>query len=229
MKSHELAEIFREIAQILEIKGDNPFRIRAYDRAAEKIEEVGDELEDLAEKDELTKLPGIGEDLASKIKEFISTGSLKVYEKLKEETPEGLLTMLNIQGLGPKTVRRLYQELNIKTLDKLEKYARAGKLGKLEGIKQKTQDNILRGIELLKEGSSQTLLFNAFEIAQDFVKELKKMDLSKPKDELLAGLMNFRTQVAIPVEKLRFFYIVPSKQTNIDYQIKEIIPCTPVI
>ena len=61
------------------------------------------------------------------------------------------------------------------------------------------------------------------------VKELKKMDLSKPKDELLAGLMNFRTQVAIPVEKLRFFYIVPSKQTNIDYQIKEIIPCTPVI
>ena len=175
MKSHELAEIFKEIAQILEIKGDNPFRIRAYERAAERIEEVGDELEALAEKDELTKLPGIGEDLSSKIKEFISTGSLKVYEKLKKDTPEGLLTMLNIQGLGPKTVRRLYQELNIKTIDKLEKYAKEGKLGQLEGIKQKTQDNILRGIEILREGSSQTLLLNALEIAQDFVKELKKI------------------------------------------------------
>lgn len=175
MDSKAIAEIFREIAQILEIKGDNPFRIRAYQRAAQRIEELGDELKAIAVKNELTKLSGIGADLASKIKELLSTGSLKYYQKLKKDTPKGLLTMLNIQGLGPKTIKRLYQEFKIDTIEKLEKRAREGKLGQLEGIKEKTQNNILRGIELLRQGSSRTLLFYALETAGSFTQALKKI------------------------------------------------------
>src|SRR3989338_5802406 len=134
MTSQEIAEIFREIAQMLELKGDNPFRIRAYLRAADKIDELGEDLAVIARKDELTEIPGVGTDLASKIKELLSIGSLKYYQQLKKETPEGLLKMLDIQGLGPKTVRRLYKEFKIDSIEKLEKYARSGKLGKLEGI-----------------------------------------------------------------------------------------------
>ena len=175
MTSQEIAEIFREIAQMLELKGDNPFRIRAYLRAADKIDELGEDLAVIARKDELTEIPGVGTDLASKIKELLSIGSLKYYQQLKKETPEGLLKMLAIQGLGPKTVRRLYKEFKIDSIEKLEKYARSGKLGKLEGIKEKTQKNILRGIELLKEGSSRTLLNQAWEIAEGFKKELARL------------------------------------------------------
>jgi len=175
MTSQEIAEIFREIAQMLELKGDNPFRIQAYLRAADKVEELGEELKAYAAKDELTAISGIGVDLASKIKELLSSGSLKYHRQLKKEIPEGLLNMLAIQGLGPKTVKRLYQEFKIDSIEKLEKYARLGKLGKLEGIKEKTQKNILRGIELLKEGSFRTLLYHAWEIAEGFKKELKKL------------------------------------------------------
>jgi len=173
--SKTIAEIFREIAQILEIKGDNPFRIRAYQRAAQRIEDLGDELEKVVLKDELTSLAGIGTDLASKIKELFSTGSLEYYHKLKRDTPEGLLEMLNIQGLGPKTIKRFYQEFKIDTISKLEKWAREGKLGQLEGIKEKTQNNILKGIELLKQGSLRTPLLYALETAQSFLEALEKI------------------------------------------------------
>ncbi len=175
MDSKTIAEIFREIAQILEIKGDNPFRIRAYQRAAQRIEDLGDELEKVVLKDELTSLAGIGTDLASKIKELFSTGSLEYYHKLKRDTPEGLLEMLNIQGLGPKTIKRFYQEFKIDTISKLEKWAREGKLGQLEGIKEKTQNNILKGIELLKQGSLRTPLLYALETAQSFLEALEKI------------------------------------------------------
>ncbi len=175
MDPKEISAIFREIAQMLEIKGDNPFRIRAYRRAADKIEDLGEELKTLANQDELTQLPGIGPDLASKIKELFSTGSLRYYQELRKSIPEGVLEMLSIQGLGPKTVKRLYQELKIDSIAKLEKYTREGKLGELEGIKEKTEANILRGIELLKEGGSRTLLFQASIIAESFINQLKKI------------------------------------------------------
>jgi len=173
--SKEIAGIFLEIAQILEIKGANPFRIRAYQRAAQKIEELGDELKVIAAKDELTSLPGIGSDLSEKIKELFAKGSLDYYDKLRKDTPEGLLSMLDIQGLGPKTIKRFYQEFKIDTIAKLQEWARSGKLSQLEGIKEKTEQNILRGIELLREGSSRTLLYYALETAEDFIKALKKI------------------------------------------------------
>ena len=175
MNSKEIAAIFREVAQLLELKGDNPFRIRAYERAAQNIENLGDKLERIAAEDTLTALPGIGADLANKIKEILATGALTYYQELKKNTPPGLIAMLCIQGLGPKTVKLIYDQLGINTVGKLERAAKSGKLRQLEGIRQKTEENILRGIELLKEGSERTPLHIALDIASGFIGQIKKM------------------------------------------------------
>jgi len=175
MKSQEIANIFREIAQILELKGENVFRIRAYDRAAQNIEGLGDKLEILAAQDKLTTIPGIGADLAAKIKEFVDSGSLNYYKELKKGFPQGVLDMLAIPGLGPKTVKHIYDELKIDTIDKLERAAKKGKLRVLEGLREKTEENILRGIELLKKGSERITFNVAWEVAEGFIEQLKKI------------------------------------------------------
>lgn len=175
MKNQEIAHIFREIAKILELKGDNPFRIRAYERAAQNIEALGQDIALVAESDKLTDIPGIGTDLALKIKEIVATGKLKYHQELKKQIPQGLLAMLKIPGLGPKTVKRLYEELKIDTIEKLEKAARQKRLRVLEGVREKTEGNILRGIELLKKGGERTLLSLALQVADTFIRELKKM------------------------------------------------------
>lgn len=185
MKSQEVAKIFREIAQILELKGDNPFRIRAYERAAQNVENLGENLEIMAREDKLATLPGIGSDLAEKIKEIISRGTLKYYEKLKKDIPSGLIDMLNIQGLGPKTVKLIYDKLGVDTVAKLEKAAKSGKLRKIEGIREKTEENILRGIELLRKSSQRIPLYFALPIANKFLEQIKKM--KEVKEAQVAG------------------------------------------
>jgi DNA polymerase (family 10) len=175
MKNKEVAQIFREIAQILDLKGENPFRIRAYEKAAQNIESMEEDLAGLAKKDELTSISGIGDDLAGKIKEIISTGTLKQYEELKRKIPEGVLKMLEIPGLGPKTVKLIYEKLKITTIEELEKSAKSGKLRKLEGVREKTEENILRGIQLIKKGAERVPISFALDTANEFLKELKKI------------------------------------------------------
>jgi DNA polymerase (family 10) len=175
MNNQEVVRIFREIATILELKGDNPFRIRAYERAAQNIENLGQDLAIAIEKDTLTDIAGIGADLANKIKEIAATGSLEYYERLKKELPQGLLQMLQIPGLGPKTVRKIYEKLKIDSIEALEKAAREKKLENLEGIREKTEENILRGIELLRKGGQRTPLHYAAAVGDSFMKELSLM------------------------------------------------------
>ena len=175
MNSKDIARIFEEIANILAIKGDNPFRIRAYEKAAQNIESLGDELFTLIKEDKLTCVAGIGKDLADKIKEIAKTGKLKAYEDLKKEIPAGVLDMLKIPGLGPKTVHAIYQKLKIDTIAKLERAAKEGTLAKLEGVRAKTMENILKGIELIKKGGERTPLYFAANIAQEFLSQLKKV------------------------------------------------------
>ncbi len=175
MKSQEITEIFREIAVILELKGDNPFRIRAYSKAAEAVEKLGDELEDKVNQDQLTTVPGIGNDLAAKIKEIVSTGSLKFYQKLKQDIPAGVIEMLQIPGLGPKTVKLIYQKQGIDSIDKLIKAAQEGTLAQLAGIREKTIENILRGIAILKKGRERTPFYFAQCSADSFIKEIKEV------------------------------------------------------
>jgi DNA polymerase (family 10) len=173
MKNQEIARIFNDIADILEIKGENPFRIRAYRRAALNIESL---TKDVAEttKDELMKIPGIGQDLAGKIEEFVRTGKMKAYEDLKKEVPEGLSMLLSVPGLGPKTAKLLYEKMKIKNLEDLERVAREHKLSGLPGIKEKTEENILKGIEMLKRGMERQPLGKVLPVANDIAEQLRK-------------------------------------------------------
>jgi DNA polymerase (family 10) len=175
MKNLEISARFREITKILEIKGDNPFRIRAYDRAAQNIEGLTEDIEDFIQDDRLTDIPGIGKDLASKIKEYILTGKIKAYEHLRKTIPKGLLDLLNIPSVGPKTAKILYEKLKIKDISDLEKAIKKNKLQGIFGIKEKTVENISKGIELLKRGRERMTLAQAIQVADEFVSALKKL------------------------------------------------------
>jgi len=175
MKNLEVSRVFREIAKILEIKGDNPFRIRAYERAALNIEGLTEDIENFAKEDKLTEIPGIGRDLADKIKEYLKTGEVKAYENLKKAIPQGLLELLNIPSVGPKTAKLLFEELKIKNLSGLEGAIRRNKLQGIFGIKEKTVENILKGIEVLKRGRERMTLAQAIQAADEFTRALKKL------------------------------------------------------
>jgi DNA polymerase (family 10) len=172
MKNQEIAKIFNEMADILEIKNDNPFRIRAYRRAALNVEGLTKNIEDLDEK-ELTAIPGVGKDLAAKIGEYIKTGRIAVHEELKKDVPQIVLDLENVPGLGPKTAMLLYDKLHIKSVDELAKLAEEHKLAGLPGIKAKTEENILKGIGMLKRGQERQPLGKVLPIAQDIVNQLK--------------------------------------------------------
>ena len=172
MKNREVSQLFNDIADLLEIKGDNPFRIRAYRRAAMNIEGLSRDVADLS-KEELMELPGIGKDLAGKAKEYVTTGRLQFYEDLKKEVPEGLSMLLSIPGLGPKTAKLLFEELNVTSIDTLEQLAREHKLSGLPGIKTKTEENILKGIEMVRRGTERRPLGKVLPIANDIFKYLE--------------------------------------------------------
>ena len=175
MENKEVAEIFRQVAEILEIQGENPFRIRAYLKAAQNTESLSRDIAEIAEKDELESIPGIGKDLAGKIKEIVKTGKLKFLQQLQESIPEGLTILMSVPGLGPKTAKLLYDKLKIKNINQLERAARAHKISVLPGIKEKTEENILRGIALTKKAKERMPLAEAFFIAEKITAVLKKL------------------------------------------------------
>lgn len=154
MKNPDISNIFNKMADLLEIRDENPFRIRAYRKAAFNIESLGKDVA-LLSKEELMKIPGIGGDLAGKIEEYMLTGRIQTYEQLKREVPESLVTLLNVPGLGPKTVSLLYSRYHVKDIDELERLARGHELIKVPGIRDKTETNILKGIEMLRRASSR--------------------------------------------------------------------------
>ncbi|GAB4538840.1 MAG: DNA polymerase/3'-5' exonuclease PolX [Thermodesulfovibrionia bacterium] len=173
MKNQEIAKVFNEIADILEIKGENPFRIRAYRRAAQNIDGLSRDVVEMSG-DELMKIPGIGADLAGKIMEYINTGTVKAYEDLKRDVPTGIVNLLSVPGLGPKTAKMLFERLGIKDIDDLERYARDGRLRGLPGIQAKTEENILKGIEMLKRRTGRFPISRVLPIANEIVKGILK-------------------------------------------------------
>ncbi|MCM8795724.1 MAG: DNA polymerase/3'-5' exonuclease PolX [Candidatus Omnitrophica bacterium] len=175
MNNLEIAKIFRNFAKILEIKQDNPFRIRAYERAAQNIEALTENIEDYLKEERLRDIAGIGKDLAEKIKEFINTGKIQAYEDLKRTIPSGLLDLLDIPSVGPKTVKLLYEKLGIKNVQDLENAIKEKRLQGIFGIKEKTIDNILKGIAILKKGRERMTLAEAIKIQAEFTEALKKL------------------------------------------------------
>ncbi len=174
MSNQEVARAFNEIADMLELKGENPFRIRAYRRAAQNIEALSVEVSELDE-ESLQKIPGIGKDLAQKIREFVERKTIKQLEELRKEIPSGLLQILLVPGIGPKTAKTVYDRLGISTIEELERACKEGRLSGLPGIKKKTEDNILKGIAMLKMGRERMPLGRARPLAEEIVSELKKL------------------------------------------------------
>src|SRR5687767_10862665 len=144
MRNLELASVFNRIADLLEIQDANPFRVRAYRRAATTLEGLTDNIEVIAARGALREIPGIGEDLSTKINEYLNAGTMSFYEKLKEEVPIGILKMVAVPGIGPKTARQIHEHFQIKNTEELEALCRTDQLLGVPGFKKKTIENILR-------------------------------------------------------------------------------------
>ena len=184
MKKDEIIHILEEIAILLELKGDNPFRIRAYRYAARTLEGTQEDLGKLIKEEKLTSLEGIGKDLAGKITTLHEKGRLDQYEKLKNAVPKGLLDMIEIPGLGAKKVATLNKKLGIKTITELKHACEKGKVAKLPGFGATTEKNILSGIGHFQEYTKRHLWWDAMEIATPILegllklKEVKKAELA---------------------------------------------------
>jgi DNA polymerase (family X) len=173
MRNLEIAFIFNQIADLLEIQGANPFRVRAYRRAAVNIEGLADNIETIAINGTLRTIAGIGEDLANKIDEYIRTGRMEFHEQLKQDVPLGLAKMVEIPSVGPKTAKQIYDQFRIQTIEELEALCKTDKLLSVPGFKQKTIDNILRGIELYRRRRGSYLLGKVIPIATQLCKFLE--------------------------------------------------------
>jgi DNA polymerase (family 10) len=185
MKNLEIARLFDQMADGLEIKGDNPFRIRAYRRAAQNLETLTEDLEAVASQGRLEEIPGIGADLAGKIREYLDTGRIAEIAAITRRIPRGVLELMNVPGIGPKTARLLYRREGITTLSRLEKLARAGKLRGRHGIQAKTEANILKGIALVRSGQDRMPLGLALPLGRELLHELE--GISAVKEVILAG------------------------------------------
>ena len=175
MDNKQIAEILEEIGTLLELKGENPFKCRAYHNASRVVASLMTDLKQLSERDELKKIKGIGEGLAEKIVELIQTGKSVYHEQLKNSLPPGLLDMLRIPGLGPKRIKVLFDKLNITSIEQLKEAAEKKQLEELDGFGEKIEENILRGIELIKKHADKYLYPTAKEAADRVINDLKKI------------------------------------------------------
>jgi DNA polymerase (family 10) len=172
MKNGQIVAVFNEIASLLELKRENPFRIRAYQRAALNIGGLSRDVAEMTD-EELRSIPGIGTDLVEKIRQFLGTGRVDLHVDLKKEFPPGLLDILRVPGVGPKTAKILYEKAAVQSLNDLEALTREGKLAGLPGIQKKTEENIRKGIDTVRKGRERHPLGRAIPIADDMIRKLR--------------------------------------------------------
>ncbi|MBI5699455.1 DNA polymerase/3'-5' exonuclease PolX [Candidatus Saganbacteria bacterium] len=178
MENSEIARIFWQIAELLELKGENPFKIRAYQKVARNLEGLSQNLEEIYKKGGLAALeevPGIGEAIASHIVELLKTGKVKKYRELLEEFPPSFIELMEVPGLGPKTALLLKKKFKIDSIKKLEKATAQGLLKNLPGFKEKKIENIRKGLELKKKVAGRYLLSEAGEFAEALISQIKKI------------------------------------------------------
>ncbi|MFH1219183.1 MAG: DNA polymerase/3'-5' exonuclease PolX [Candidatus Eisenbacteria bacterium] len=173
MENIDIARMFDEIADVLELKGDNPFRIRSYRRGARVAHDLPEDAKTLLAAGTLQEVPGIGQSLAEKIEEIAKTGTCKSYEEIKRDPHYQLLGLLRIPGVGPKLAVRLHEELGVRTVDDLERAAKAGKLRSLDRMGEKLEEKILKGIEQDRRHGGRTKLAEALTYAESIVKTLR--------------------------------------------------------
>ncbi|MBM3892480.1 MAG: histidinol-phosphatase, partial [Verrucomicrobia bacterium] len=173
MDKAKVAEILEEIGTLLELKGENPFKVRAYHNAARLIGGLQHELGALVEAGKLCELKGIGEGLAEKITELWKTDKLKYYDDLKASLPSGLLEMVSIPGFGPKRAIVVYKKLKVDSIEKLEAACKDGRVAALEGFGEKSQEKILQGIEQLRKFAGRHHYDKAYAAAQRILEALR--------------------------------------------------------
>ncbi len=169
MRNREVANILLKIADMLQIKGDNPYKIRAYRTAAESIYHLDEDIAILYEKGRVREIPGIGDAVAGKIGEILKTGSCEYYDRLSKEFPAGLLDMLVVPGLGHKSVKLIYDNLGIDNLDDLLLACQRGEIRNVPGLGVRSEENIIKGIAEIKQRSNKTGLGIALPVARDFL------------------------------------------------------------
>ena len=175
MKNSEIAKVFEDVADFLELKGENQFKIRAYQKVVRAIEHLPVEIEQLVKEDRLREVPGVGEAITKKITELVTTGKLDYYEKLKAEFPEGISTLLSIPGVGPKTAMLLSSELSIKSIDELEAAIVGGQVAKLYRMGDKTAENILHQIQALRRKDQRIPIGEALPVVDEILSRLNQL------------------------------------------------------
>jgi DNA polymerase (family 10) len=172
--NHEVAELLRRIADMLEIKGEVVYKSLAYRKAADNIEALGRDINEVWRQGMLRQIPGVGEALDKKLDELLGTGRLGYYEELQEEVPVGVVSLLGISGVGPRTARLLWEKLGALSVADVEGAARAGKLRDLPGLGARSEQRILEGIESLYRRSTRIPLGVAWPVAQELVDALRR-------------------------------------------------------
>lgn len=175
MDKNDIARIFEEIAVLLELKAENPFKIRAYQNAARSLLNLDQDLQTAVKEEKLTELEGIGKDLALKITTLVTTGHLPYYEDLKKNTPPGLLEMMHVHGLGGKKIKALYDKLGIDSIAALKEACLKDKISGLPGFGPKSEQNILDSIAHLETYRKKHLWWDAMAIAAPILEGLRKL------------------------------------------------------
>lgn len=173
MDKKDVSTILEEIGILLELKGENPFKSRAYHNAARIIKGLSEDLSEMVASGAIKQVKGIGPALAEKIAELVTTGGLPYYEQLRAQFPDSMLEMLRVPGLGPKKIKKLYENLGIDSLPALEAACLENRLAVLDGFGQKTQDKILEGIAFIKEHSDRHLFHKALATGERLHEEVK--------------------------------------------------------
>ncbi|RMA97574.1 DNA polymerase/3'-5' exonuclease PolX [Hydrogenothermus marinus] len=170
----DLANIFYKMAAIYEFLDDN-FRARAYQRAAHVIEDLPDDIRNYIQGGKIQRFRGIGESIYAKIKEYIETGKISKYEELKKKVPEDFIELIDLPGIGPKSLKKIYEELGIKTKEELIKALEDGRVEKLEGFGPKKVQNMLKALKMYEISKRRMLLWHALELSDYLVSQLKKL------------------------------------------------------
>ena len=173
MQNFELARLFYEMATLLEVRNESVFRVRAYQRAAQMLESLTEDIAAVAARDGLQKLPGIGKDLAVRVEEFLHTGRIDQLEAMRRDVPPHFLTLLEIRGLGPRTAKLLGDRLGVDSVKRLEELCHTKEILNVAGIREKTCENILKGIAIWRAGRTRTLLPAARAVAEQVASALR--------------------------------------------------------
>ena len=217
MDKEQVAAVLAEIGTLLELKGENPFKTRAYQNAARTLESLPEPLEKLVAEQRLGELKGFGDALVDKITQLVTTGNLPYYDELKASVAPGLIEMLGIPSLGPKKVKKLHDELGVDTIEALEAACKAGKVAVLDGFGEKTQTKILEGIAFKRQFASKHHLHKALAVATPILESLRQHpdvtrcstagSLRRWKETI--GDIDFLVSSRQPAEVIEFFVTQP--------------------